>query len=102
MEQLMEKIFLILSGAAIVMMAYSWYKFTTFRKALNGGSMKHTSNIFAQIIGVEIICFISIPFLPMVSWVSKEIIMGIMFFFAALFVLLVINLFTKIVSDLGL
>jgi putative flippase GtrA len=98
----MEKIFLILSGASILMMSYSWYKFITFRKKLQGGSMKHTSNIFAQIIGIEIICFLSIPFLPIVPWVSKEIIMGIMFFFAALFVLLVINLFTRIVSDLGL
>ena len=98
----MEKIFLILSGASILLMSYSWYKFTKFRKTLNGGSMRHTSNIFSQIIGLEIICFLSIPFLPMVPQVSKEIIMGIMFFFAALFVLLVINLFTKIVSDLGL
>ena len=98
----MESIFLILSGASILMMSYSWYKFTKFRKTLSGGSMKHKSNIFAQIIGVEIICFISIPFLEMVPWVSKEIIMGIMFLFAALFVLLVVNLFTKIVSDLGL
>ncbi len=97
----METIFLILSGASIFMMSYSWYKFTTFRKTLNGGSMKNTSNIFAQLIGLEIICFLSIPFLPLV-WVSKEIIMGIMFFFAALFILLVVNLFTKIVSDLGL
>jgi hypothetical protein len=102
MGEPVEKIFLVLSGASILMMSYSWYKFTAFRKTLSGGSMKHTSNIFAQIIGIEIICFLSIPFLPMVPWVSKEIIMGIMFFFASLFVLLVINLFTKIVSDLGL
>ncbi|MGC2425256.1 MAG: hypothetical protein WA666_13000 [Nitrospirota bacterium] len=98
----METIFLILSGASILMMSYSWYKFSKFRKTLHGGSMKYTSNIFAQIIGVEIICFLSIPFLPVIPWVSKEIIMGIMFLFAALFVLLVVNLFTKIVSDLGL
>jgi hypothetical protein len=97
----MEKIFLILSGISILLMSYSWYKFITFRKKLQGGSVKYTSNIFAQIIGLEIICFIAIPFLPLV-WVSKEIIMGIMFFFAAFFILLVVNLFTKIVSDLGL
>ncbi len=97
----MDIVLLLMSLTALAMMCYAWYRVTKLRRKLPGGIMKSTSNILGELIGLFTIGFLALPFFPMLPQSSKDILVGVIFLFAALFAVIVINLFYMIAADLG-
>ena len=97
----MANAFLVLSIAAIVVMLYALYRVVTLRKKIPGGVVKKTWDFLAVLIVLFAVGYLSTPFFPMLPQAVKDLVVGVIFFFGAIFVVIVINLFYKVVSELG-
>ena len=97
----MDTAFLILSIAAILVMLYALYKVMSLRKKIPGGVVKSTWNLLAVLILLFALGYLSTPFFPLLPQSVKDLVVGVIFFFVAIFVVIVINLFYKVVSELG-
>ena len=97
----MANAFLVLSIAAIVVMLYALYRVVTLRKKIPGGVVKKTWDFLAVLIVLFAVGYLSTPFFPMLPQSVKDLVVGVIFFFGAIFVVIVINLFYKVVSELG-
>jgi len=98
----MEQLFLSLSLLAIVVMLYALYKVMSLRNKIPGGVVRKTWDLLAAMIGGFSLGYLATPFFPMLPQVAKDLLVGVIFLFGAIFVVVVINLFFKVVSDLGL
>lgn len=98
----MDKLFLALSVSAIIVMLYALYSVMVLRKKMPGGVVKKTWDILTWLIVLFTLGYLSTPFFPMLPQSLKDILVGVIFFFGAIFVVIVIKLFYKVVSDLGL
>jgi hypothetical protein len=71
-------------------------------KKIPGGIVKEYWKIFYYLIGVLSIGYLSVPLFPMLPDTSRELIVGITFLAGAILILKVINLFFKIIKEVGL
>lgn len=98
----MNYIFLALSISAICIMAYSFFKVIRLNRRIKGGIVGETWKLLYYMIGLFIVGYLTTFLFPMLPASSQRIIVGIVFLAAAIFVLIVINLFIKIINELGL
>ncbi len=98
----METLFLVLSVMAIVVMFYALFSALTLRKKIPGGKVKATWNVLAGLIGMFTAGYLATPFFQLLPGDIKDILVGVIFLAGAVFVVIVIKLFFKIVEDLGL
>jgi hypothetical protein len=98
----MNNLFLALSISAIIVMLYAFYSVMMLRKKIPGGVVRKTWNILAGLIVLFTVGYLSTPFFPMLPPSVKDLLVGVIFLFGAVFVVIVIKLFYKVVSDLGL
>jgi hypothetical protein len=98
----MDKLFLALSVSAIIVMLYALYSVMVLRKKMPGGVVKKNWDVLAALIVLFTVGYLSTPFFPMLPQALKDILVGVIFFFGAIFVVIVIKLFYRVVSDLGL
>jgi hypothetical protein len=98
----MDKVFLALSLAAIVVMLYALYRVFSLKKKIPGGVVGSTWNILSVLIVMFTVGYLTTPFFPMLPQVFKDLLVGVIFLAGAVFVVIVINLFYRVVSDLGL
>ncbi len=85
----------------ILLMGYAWLRVYRLRKRIPGGVMKAACNILSELIGLFFAGYLAVPFYPMLPEYSQEVLTGIMFLFAALFAVIVINLFQMILDEAG-
>ena len=97
----MVNAFLVLCIAAIMVMLYALFRVMTLRKKIPGGVVKKTWDFLAVLIVLFAVGYLSTPFFPMLPQSVKDLVVGVIFFFGAIFVVIVINLFYKVVSELG-
>ncbi len=97
----MNPLFLILSISAICVMLYALYRVITLRKKIPGGTVKDTWSILSWMIAMFAIGYLTTPFFPYLPQLIKDIVVGVIFLLGAIFVVIVINLFYRIVSELG-
>jgi hypothetical protein len=97
----MGTVFLALCIAAILIMLYALYKVMSLRRRIPGGVVKSTWNVLSALIVIFALGYLSTPFFPMLPQEVKDLLVGVIFFFGAIFVVIVINLFYKVVSELG-
>ena len=95
----MEIFFLVLSVASAGIMVYAWSRVNGLRKRVPGGIVKSTSNILSELIGLFTAGYLAIPFFPMLPQASRDILIGIMLLFAAIFAVIVINLFDMVAAS---
>ncbi len=97
----MNPLFLILSISAICVMLYALYRVIALQKKIPGGTVKDTWKVLSWMIVVFSLGYLTTPFFPYLPQFIKDIVVGVIFLFAAIFVVIVINLFYRIVSELG-
>jgi len=97
----MNTVFLALSVSAICVMLYALYRVLSLRKKIPGGLVRKTWNFLTLLIVLFAAGYLSTPFFPLLPQVAKDLLVGVIFFCGAIFVVIVINLFYKVVSDLG-
>lgn len=98
----METLFLVLSVAAILVMLYALYSSFALKHKIPGGKVKETWNILTGLIVMFTVGYLSTPFFRLLPQEIKDILVGVIFLAGAIFVVIVIKLFFKIVEDLGL
>lgn len=98
----MDIIFLALSVSSIVVMFYALYIAFVLRDRVPGGKVKSTWSILSGLIVVFSLGYLSTPFFRMLAPELKDLLVGVIFLAGALFVVIVIKLFFKIVEDIGL
>lgn len=98
----MEKVFLILSISAIGVMLYALIRVVSLNKKIPGGMVGSSWKILTILIVLFTAGYLTTPFFPMLPEMTKLMIVGIIFLFGAIFVVIVINLFYKVIKEVGL
>ena len=83
-------------------MFFALYRVLVLRGRIPGGKVKKTWNILSGMIALFSAGYLATPFFPLLPQVAKDLLVGVIFFFGAVFVVIVTNLFYRVVSDLGL
>jgi hypothetical protein len=95
-------VFLILSLLSIVTMSFALYRAIKLGKRIPGGVMKTTLNLLTKLIVLFTIGYLVAPFFFTLPQFSTYTVVGILFFAVSVFVVIVIDLFYIIVTDVGL
>ena len=98
----METLFLVLSIAAILVMLYALYSSFALRSKIPGGKVRETWNILSGLIVMFTLGYLATPFFRLLPQEVKDLLVGVIFLAGAIFVVIVIKLFFRIVEDLGL
>ena len=98
----MQTVFLGLCIAAIVVMLYALYRVMSLKKKVPGGVVGSTWNLLSYMILLFAGGYLCTPFFPMLPQEFRDLLVGVIFLGGAIFVVIVINLFYKVVSELGL
>lgn len=98
----MELVFLMLSVLSIVVMLYALYSVFVLRHKIPGGKVKSTWNFLSSLIVLFSAGYLSTPFFRLLPSEIKDIFVGVIFLAGAVFVLIVIKLFFRIIEDIGL
>jgi hypothetical protein len=98
----MEMIFLALSVLSIAVMLYALYSVFVLRHKIPGGKVKSTWDFLSALIVLFTVGYLSTPFFRLLPQEVKDIFVGIIFLAGAVFVVIVIKLFFKIIEDIGL
>jgi hypothetical protein len=98
----METLFLVLSNAAIVVMLYALYSSFTLKNKIPGGKVKATWNVLTVLIAMFTMGYLATPFFRLLPQEIKDLLVGVIFLAGAVFVVIVIKLFYRIIEDLGL
>ena len=98
----MEILFIILSVAAILVMVYALYSALTLKRKIPGGKVKSTWNVLTALIIMFTVGYLATPFFRLLPQEVKDILVGVIFLAGAIFVVIVIKLYFKIIEDLGL
>ncbi len=98
----MRSLILLLSMSAICTIFYALFRVVTLTKKIPGGLVKQYWKLFYYLIGLLAVGYLTMPLFPRLPETSKELIVAIIFLAGAVFVVKVINLFFKIVQEIGL
>ena len=98
----METLFLVLSLSSIAVMLYALYKAFVLRHRVPGGKVRSTWNFLSGLIVMFTVGYLSTPFFRLLPPEFKDVLVGVIFLAGAIFVLIVIKLFFKIIEDIGL
>lgn len=98
----MRSLILFLSMAAICTIFYALFRVVVLTKKIPGGLVKQYWKLFYYLIGLLAVGYLTMPLFPGLPETSRELIVAIIFLAGAVFVVKVINLFFKIVQEIGL
>jgi hypothetical protein len=102
MEGKMKLLFLLLSFSAICIILYALYLVMDLRKKiLIGGEVKATWKRLSWMIVLFASGYLTTPLFPYLPEYAKDVVVGIIFLFGAIFVVIVIKLFHKIYTELA-
>ncbi|HWR58131.1 MAG TPA: hypothetical protein VN328_04510 [Thermodesulfovibrionales bacterium] len=98
----MNNAFLVLSIAAICVMLYALFRVISLNKKIPGGTVGATWKFLSTLIALFTVGYLSTPFFPLLPNDIKQLIVGVIFLAGAIFVVIVINLFYKVIQEFGL
>ncbi len=98
----MKTLTVLLSISAICTIFYALFRVVTLTKRIPGGLVKQYWRLFYYLIGLLTVGYLTMPLFPRLPESSRELIVAIIFLAGAVFVVKVINLFFRIVQDIGL
>ncbi len=98
----MEILFIILGVVAILVMVYAFYSALTLKIRIPGGRVKSKWNVLTSLVMVFTVGYLATPFFHLLPKEFKDILVGVIFLAGAIFVVIVIKLYFRIIEDLGL
>jgi hypothetical protein len=98
----MKQLSMLISLSAISITFYALYRVIVLNRKIPGGIVKQYWRLFYYLIGLLIIGFMATFLFPTLPEASRELIISIISLAASVFILKVINLFYKIIKDVGL
>ncbi len=98
----MKGLFLVLSIFAICVMIYALFRVISLNKKIPGGTVGSTWKFLSTLIGLFTFGYLTTPFFPLLPDAHKQLIVGVIFLAGAIFVVIVINLFYRVIREIGL
>ena len=98
----MRQLILLLSLSAIGTIFYALLKVISINKKIPGGIVKESWKLLYYLVGLLGVGYLTMPILPRLPEASRELIIAIIFLAGAIFILKVVNLFNRIIKDVGL
>ncbi len=98
----MEKLSIILSLAAILVIFYALYRAMTLDRRIPGGIVKESWRVLYYMIGLLAIGYLTLPLFPRLPESSRSLINSVIYLCGSFFIVKVINLVYKIVKEVGL
>lgn len=98
----MQLLILLIWLSAIFVIFFAFYKALTLTKKIPGGLVRQSWKILYYLIGLLGVGYLSIPLFPRLPETSRDFIIGVISLAGAIFIVKVINLFYKIIKEVGL
>ena len=98
----MQLLILLIWLSAILVIFYAFYRALSLTKKIPGGLVKQSWKLLYYLIGLLGVGYLTIPLFPSLPETSREFIVGVISLAGAVFIVRVINIFFKIIKDVGL
>ena len=98
----MQLLILLIWLSAILVIFYAFYRALSLTKKIPGGLVKQSWKLLYYLIGLLGVGYLTIPLFPSLPETSREFIVGVISLAGAVFIVRVINIFYKIIKDVGL
>ena len=98
----MQLLILLIWLSAILVIFYAFFKALSLTKKIPGGLVKQSWKLLYYLIGLLGVGYLTMPLFTRLPESSREFIVGIISLAGAIFIVRVINIFYKIIKDVGL
>ena len=98
----MQLLILLIWLSAIVVIFYALYRAMALTKKIPGGLVKQSWKLLYYLIGLLGVGYLTMPLFPSLPETSKEFLVGVISLAGAVFIVRVINIFYKIIKEVGL
>src|SRR4030066_1150958 len=98
----MQLLILLMWLTAIVVIFYALYRAMALTKKIPGGLVKQSWKLLYYLIGLLGVGYLTMPLFPSLPDTSRDLIVGIISLAGAIFIVKGINIFFKIIKDIGL
>jgi hypothetical protein len=90
-------LFTMISGLAIVTMFIALWKAIDYKSSVPGGVVGKTWNLITTLVAFFFLGYLSTPFFVLLTQEMKDLIVAFIFFFGAIYVLITLRLFHRII-----
>ena len=98
----MQLLILVIWLSAIVVIFFAFFRALTLKKKIPGGLVKQSWKLLYYLIGLLGVGYLTMPLFPSLPDTSRDLIVGIISLAGAIFIVKVINLFYRIIKEVGL
>lgn len=98
----MNFLLIMLPLSSVLVIAFALFRVVSLNKRIPGGVARQTWRLLYYLIGLLAVGYLSTLLFPELPDTSKRLIVGVISLAGAVFVLKVINLFYKIIAEIGL
>jgi hypothetical protein len=88
--------------SAIVVIFYAFFRALSLARKIPGGLVKQSWKILYYLIGLLGIGYLTMPLFPRLPETSRDFLVGVISLAGAIFIVKVLNLFYKIIQEVGL
>ena len=98
----MQLLIVVIWLSAIVVIFFAFFRALTLKKKIPGGLVKQSWKLLYYLIGLLGVGYLTMPLFPRLPGTSRDLIVGIISLAGAIFIVKVINLFYRIIKEVGL
>ena len=98
----MQLLILLIWLSAISVIFFAFFRALTLTRNIPGGLVKQSWKLLYYLIGLLGVGYLTMPLFPRLPETSRDFIVGVVSLAGAVFILKVINLFYKVIKEVGL
>ena len=98
----MQLLIKLIWSLSIIVISYAFFRAMTLRKKIPGGIASHAWKFLYQLIGLLAVGYLTMPLFSRLPEESRDFIFVIVSLAAAIFIVKVIDLFYKVIKEVGL
>ena len=98
----MQLLILLIWLSAIVVIFYAFFRALSLSKKIPGGLVRQSWKILYYLIGLLGVGYLTMPLFPRLPETSRDFLVGVISLAGAIFIVKVLNLFYRIVKEVGL
>jgi hypothetical protein len=98
----MQLLIVVIWLSAILVIFFAFFRAFTLKKKIPGGLVKQSWKLLYYLIGLLGVGYLTMPLFPSLPDTSRDLIVGIISLAGAIFIVKVINLFYRIIKEVGL
>jgi len=98
----MQLLILLIWLSSIFTIFYAFYRALTLTKKIPGGLVRQSWKLLYYLIGLLGVGYLTMPLFPSLPDTSREFLVGVISLTGAIFIVRVINIFHKIIKEMGL